>query len=111
MSDLIHARTWSRTPRPHPVDDTRAPRRSAAPKLMAVRGTPAQLRHGADHLVGLEGMRHGERVLTSLRRAVVKGDPTQADSVADPGSRPGEPRLRLEPAARADGSHPGGQES
>lgn len=38
-------------------------------EVMALRGTPAELRHFADHLIGLKGVRHGELVLTSLRRA------------------------------------------
>ena len=37
-------------------------------EVMALRGTPAELRHFADHLIGLKGVRHGELVLAPLRR-------------------------------------------
>lgn len=36
-------------------------------EVMALRGTPAELRHFADHLVGLKGVKHGQLVLSSAR--------------------------------------------
>jgi CopG family nickel-responsive transcriptional regulator len=34
-------------------------------EVMALRGTPAELRHFADHLIGMKGVKHGELVLSS----------------------------------------------
>jgi CopG family nickel-responsive transcriptional regulator len=36
-------------------------------EVMALRGTPAELRHFADHLIGLKGVKHGQLVLSSAR--------------------------------------------
>jgi CopG family nickel-responsive transcriptional regulator len=36
-------------------------------EVMALRGAPAELRHFADHLVGMKGVKHGELVLSSAR--------------------------------------------
>jgi CopG family nickel-responsive transcriptional regulator len=37
-------------------------------EVMALRGKPAELRHFADYLIGLKGVRHGKLVLAPLRR-------------------------------------------
>lgn len=34
-------------------------------EVMALRGTRAELRHFADHLIGLKGVRHGQLVISS----------------------------------------------
>ena len=36
-------------------------------EVMALRGTPAELRHVADHLIGLKGVKHGQLVVSSAR--------------------------------------------
>ncbi|HXK08705.1 MAG TPA: nickel-responsive transcriptional regulator NikR [Vicinamibacteria bacterium] len=36
-------------------------------EVMALRGTPAELRHFADHLIGLKGVKHGQLVMSSAR--------------------------------------------
>ena len=36
-------------------------------EVMALRGTPSELTHFADHLIGLKGGKHGELVLSSPR--------------------------------------------
>jgi CopG family nickel-responsive transcriptional regulator len=36
-------------------------------EVMALRGTPGELRHFADHLIGLKGVKHGQLVLSSAR--------------------------------------------
>jgi CopG family nickel-responsive transcriptional regulator len=36
-------------------------------EVMVLRGTAAELRHFADHLIGLKGVKHGELVLSSAR--------------------------------------------
>jgi CopG family transcriptional regulator, nickel-responsive regulator len=36
-------------------------------EVMALRGKPAQLRHFADHLIGLKGVKHGQLVISSAR--------------------------------------------
>jgi CopG family nickel-responsive transcriptional regulator len=36
-------------------------------EVMALRGTPAELRHFADHLIGLKGVKHGQLVTSSAR--------------------------------------------
>ena len=36
-------------------------------EVMALRGTPAELRHFADHLIGLKGVKHGQLVVSSAR--------------------------------------------
>jgi CopG family nickel-responsive transcriptional regulator len=36
-------------------------------EVMALRGTPAELRHLADHLIGLKGVKHGQLVLSAAR--------------------------------------------
>jgi CopG family nickel-responsive transcriptional regulator len=36
-------------------------------EIMALRGAPAEIRHFADHLVGLKGVQHGELVVSSAR--------------------------------------------
>ena len=34
-------------------------------EIMALRGKPAELRHFADHLIGLKGVKHGQLVISS----------------------------------------------
>jgi CopG family nickel-responsive transcriptional regulator len=34
-------------------------------EVMALRGRPAELRHFADHLIGMKGVKHGELVMSS----------------------------------------------
>jgi CopG family nickel-responsive transcriptional regulator len=34
-------------------------------EVMALRGKPAELRHFADHLIGLKGVMHGQLVMSS----------------------------------------------
>ena len=34
-------------------------------EVMALRGKPAELRHFADHLIGMKGVRHGKLVMSS----------------------------------------------
>jgi len=36
-------------------------------EVMALRGKPAELRHFADHLIGLKGVKHGQLVMSSAR--------------------------------------------
>jgi CopG family nickel-responsive transcriptional regulator len=36
-------------------------------EVLALRGKPAELRHFADHLIGLKGVHHGELVVSSVR--------------------------------------------
>ena len=36
-------------------------------EVQALRGTPAELRHLADHVIGLKGVKHGQLVLSSAR--------------------------------------------
>ncbi len=36
-------------------------------EIMALRGRPAELRHFADHLIGLKGVKHGQLVMSSAR--------------------------------------------
>jgi CopG family nickel-responsive transcriptional regulator len=36
-------------------------------EVMALRGTPAELRQFADHLIGLKGVKHGQLVMSSAR--------------------------------------------
>ena len=36
-------------------------------EVIALRGTPAELRHFADHLIGLKGVKHGQLVMSSTR--------------------------------------------
>jgi CopG family nickel-responsive transcriptional regulator len=36
-------------------------------EILALRGRPAELRHFADHLIGLKGVHHGELVVSSAR--------------------------------------------
>jgi CopG family nickel-responsive transcriptional regulator len=36
-------------------------------EVMALRGTPAELAHFADHLIGLKGVKHGQLVTSSAR--------------------------------------------
>jgi len=36
-------------------------------EVMALRGKPAELRHLADHLIGLKGVKHGQLVMSSAR--------------------------------------------
>jgi CopG family nickel-responsive transcriptional regulator len=36
-------------------------------EVMALRGTPAVLRHFADHLIGLKGVKHGQLVVSSAK--------------------------------------------
>jgi CopG family nickel-responsive transcriptional regulator len=36
-------------------------------EVMALRGKPTELRHFADHLIGLKGVKHGELVVSSAR--------------------------------------------
>jgi CopG family nickel-responsive transcriptional regulator len=36
-------------------------------EILALRGKPAELRHFADHLIGLKGVHHGELVVSSAR--------------------------------------------
>jgi CopG family nickel-responsive transcriptional regulator len=36
-------------------------------EVMALRGTPAELRHFADHVIGLKGVKHGQLVVSSAR--------------------------------------------
>jgi CopG family nickel-responsive transcriptional regulator len=36
-------------------------------EVLALRGRPAVLRHFADHLIGLKGVKHGELVMSSAR--------------------------------------------
>lgn len=36
-------------------------------EVMALRGKPAELRHFADHLIGLKGVMHGQLVMSSAR--------------------------------------------
>jgi CopG family nickel-responsive transcriptional regulator len=36
-------------------------------EVMALRGKPAELRHFADHLIGLKGVKHGQLVISSSR--------------------------------------------
>ena len=36
-------------------------------EIMALRGTAADLRHFADHLIALKGVKHGQLVISSAR--------------------------------------------
>jgi len=36
-------------------------------EVMALRGSPAELRHFASHLIGLKGVKHGQLVMSSAR--------------------------------------------
>lgn len=36
-------------------------------EILALRGKPSELRHFADHLIGLKGVHHGELVVSSAR--------------------------------------------
>ena len=36
-------------------------------EVIALRGTPAELRHFADHLIGLKGVKHGQLVMSSTQ--------------------------------------------
>jgi CopG family transcriptional regulator, nickel-responsive regulator len=36
-------------------------------EILALRGKPSELRHFADHIIGLKGVHHGELVLSSAR--------------------------------------------
>ena len=36
-------------------------------EVMALRGKPADMRHFADHLIGLKGVKHGQLVMSSAR--------------------------------------------
>jgi CopG family nickel-responsive transcriptional regulator len=36
-------------------------------EVLALRGKPEELRHFADHLIGLKGVHHGELVVSSIR--------------------------------------------
>ena len=36
-------------------------------EVMALRGKPSELRHFADHLIGLKGVKHGQLVISSAR--------------------------------------------
>jgi CopG family nickel-responsive transcriptional regulator len=36
-------------------------------EVMALRGTPAELRHFADHIIGLKGVKHGQLVVSSAK--------------------------------------------
>jgi len=36
-------------------------------EVLALRGAAAELRHFADHLLGLKGVKHGQLVISSLR--------------------------------------------
>jgi CopG family nickel-responsive transcriptional regulator len=36
-------------------------------EVMALRGKPAELRHFADHLIGLKGVKHGQLVMSSAK--------------------------------------------
>ncbi len=36
-------------------------------EILALRGRPSELRHFADHLIGLKGVHHGELVVSSAR--------------------------------------------
>jgi CopG family nickel-responsive transcriptional regulator len=54
-------------------------------EVQALRGTPAELRHLADHVLGLKGVKHGQLVVSSARLWHAKG--RTAHGHAHPSSR------------------------
>jgi CopG family nickel-responsive transcriptional regulator len=56
-------------------------------EVQALRGTPAELRHLADHVLGLKGVKHGQLVVSSARLWRAKGRTAHAHGHEHPPPR------------------------
>lgn len=61
-------------------------------EVQALRGTPAELRHLAGHVLGLKGVKHGQLVVSSARLWHAKGRTTHAHLHGRPAPRRRVPR-------------------